>query len=90
MINKNNIVQNNRENEVLNEHPGIPMKLAKKAEKSICKISYVYDNKQKFGTGFFMKFSDSLKLLITNYHILNQNLMNIQIQIEIWIMKKLY
>ena len=57
------------------------MKLAKKAEKSICKITYNYDNKEKFGTGFFMKYSNSLKLLITNYHILNPKLMNIKIQI---------
>ena len=80
---KNSILQSKRENEILNGHPSIPMKLAKKAEKSICKITYNYDNKEKFGTGFFMKFSNSLKLLITNYHILNPKLMNIKIQIEL-------
>ena len=52
--------------------------------KSICKISYYYNNKPNFGTGFFMKFSDSLKLLITNYHVIFPDLKNINIQIEIW------
>ena len=60
------------------------MKLANKALESICKITYNYDNKPNFGTGFFMKVSDSLKLLITNYHVLNPQLMNMKIQIEIW------
>lgn len=60
------------------------MKLAMKAMQSICKISYNYDGGNGFGTGFFMKFSDSLKLLITNYHVINPKLMNIQIEIKIW------
>jgi len=57
--------------------------------KSICKISYYYNNKPNFGTGFFMKFSDSLKLLITNYHVIFPDLKNINIQIEIWNNKKM-
>ena len=82
LTNKNCKVQTERENEISNGHPAIPMELANKAMESICKISYIYNNEQKFGTGFFMKFSDSLKLLITNYHVLNPKLMNIKIQIE--------
>ena len=31
-----------------------------------------------------MKFSDSLKLLITNYHVIYPELININIEIEIW------
>ena len=62
--NKNSINQTQRKPESLNDHRPIPMKLANKAMTSICKISYYYNNKPNFGTGFFMKFSDSLKLLI--------------------------
>ena len=61
--NKNNI-QLKRENEVFTGHPSISLKLANKALESICKISYIYNNEQKFGTGFFMKFSDSLNYLL--------------------------
>ena len=84
LANKNSIVQNERTKEILNGHPAVPVILTIKAMQSICKITYNYDNEEKFGTGFFMKFSDSLKLLITNYHVLNPQLMNIKIQIEIW------
>jgi hypothetical protein len=84
LYNKNSIVQNERTKEILNGHPAVPVILTIKAMQSICKITYNYDNEEKFGTGFFMKFSDSLKLLITNYHVLNPKLMNIKIQIEIW------
>ena len=35
-----------------------------------------------------MKYSDSLKLLITNYHIIYPSLGNINIEIEIWNNKK--
>jgi hypothetical protein len=82
--NKNSISQTQRKPESLNDHRPIPMKLSMKAMKSICKISYYYNNKPNFGTGFFMKFSDSLKLLITNYHVIFPDLKNINIQIEIW------
>ena len=67
--NKNSISQTERKNESLGEHRPIPLKFTDKAKKSICKISYYYNDKPNFGTGFFMKFSDSLKLLITNYHV---------------------
>ena len=87
--NKNSISQTQRKPESLNDHRPIPMKLSMKAMKSTCKISYNYNNKPNFGTGFFMKFSDSLKLLITNYHAIFPELMNINIQIEIWNKKKM-
>ena len=82
----NNLIKNslNRKNEAMKGHPPIPMKLSIEAMKSICKISYNYNNEQYFGTGFFMEYSDSLKLLITNYHVIHPALMNINIEIEIW------
>ena len=78
-----------RKDESMNGHPPIPMKLSIEAMKSICKISYHYNNKRIFGTGFFMKYSDSLKLLITNYHVIFPELINNNIQIEIWNNKKI-
>ena len=75
---------NDRKNESMNGHRPIPLKLAFEAMKSICKISYQYNNKPCFGTGFFMNYSDSLKLLITNYHVIHPELININIEIEIW------
>ena len=50
-------------NEVMHEHRPIPMKLAIEAIKSICKISYHYNNKNISGNGFYMKYTDSLRLL---------------------------
>ena len=87
--NKNSISQTERKKESLNDHRPIPIKFTDRAKKSICKISYNYNNKPNFGTGFFMKFSDSLKLLITNYHVIFPELKNINIQIEIWNNKKM-
>ena len=85
---KNSMIQN-RKNEAMHGHPPIPTKSIIEAMKSICKISYYYGNKTTFGTGFFMKYSDSLKLLITNYHIIFPDLINNNIQIEIWNNKKM-
>ena len=88
-LSQNNIIQNERKNEALNDHPPIPVKLSNQAMQSICKISYKYYSKPTFGTGFFMKFSDNLKLLITNYHVIFPELINTNIQIEIWNNKKM-
>ena len=89
----NNLINNsmikNRKNEAMHGHPPIPIKYSIEVMKSICKISYDYKNKETFGTGFFMKYSDSLKLLITNYHVIFPELINNNIQIEIWNNKKI-
>ena len=89
----NNLINNsmikNRKNEAMHGHPPIPIKYSIEVMKSICKISYYYKNKETFGTGFFMKYSDSLKLLITNYHVIFPELINNNIQIEIWNNKKI-
>ena len=87
------LIRNSRiqkgKNEAMLGHPPIPMKLAIEAMKSICKISYHSNNGIISGTGFFMKYSDSLKLLITNYHVISPALMNNNIIIEIWNNKKM-
>ena len=87
--NKSIIIQKERKDEAMNDHPPIPLKFADKVKLSICKISYHYNNKTILGTGFFMKYFESLKLLITNYHVIFPALMNINIEIEIWNNKKL-
>ena len=52
--------------------------------KSICKISIkMKDQKIKNGTGFFMNISNSIKYLIANYHNINPELINEDIEIEI-------
>ena len=88
-FNKNSIIET-KNNCIINGHLPIPIKLSQEAGKSVCKISYNYNNKPNFGTGFFMKFSNSLKLLITNYHVIFPELMNINnIQIKIWNNRKM-
>ena len=67
----------------------IPMNIAIKALKSICKIMVKIKNKAYYGTGFFMNISNSQKYLITNYHIINPNVINNDIIIEIHNNKKM-
>ena len=73
-----------RRNEAKIGPPPIPINSVDKTKKSICKISYYFNNATTFGTGFFLKYSDSLKLLITNYHVIYPALINNNIQIETW------
>ena len=52
--------------------------------KSICKISIKPKyGKPTYGTGFFMNYSNSMKCLMTCYHVINPNLENKNIEIEI-------
>ena len=68
----------------------VPMELANKVMKSICKIAFkTNQNLLGFGTGFFMKVSDSANNLLTNYHVINPDLINKNIEIEIWNHKKM-
>ena len=62
----------------------VKIDIVNKAMKSICKITVHYNDKTYFGTGFFMKVSDKLKYLITNYHVLNPELMKNSFQIDIY------
>ena len=61
----------------------VPMDLANRAMKSICKISTEKGNSKSFGfgTGFFMRISDSLKYLFTNYHVIPSDVKEIKIEI---------
>ena len=80
----------NRINEVETGHKPISIDIAYTLKKSICKISIkVKDQKIKNGTGFFMNISNTIKYLITNYHVINPDLINEDIEIEIWNHKKM-
>ena len=54
-----------------------------KTIKSICKIIYKENNVTVQGTGFFMLIN-GIKYLITNYHNITENLINQNINIEIY------
>ena len=62
--------------ELFTGHKPIPLKIPNKVMKSICKITIKTKIGISFKTGFFLKYSDSKKYLITNYHIINQYLEN--------------
>ena len=80
----NNEIKLKKEDEVSTGHKQIDINIAFKAMKSICNMTIDYYDGKKFGTGFFMKISDSLKFLITNYHVLNPQLINKNIKIELY------
>ena len=58
-------------------HKPIPIKLANKVLKSICKIKLI-----KMKKGFFLSISNNLKFMITNFHVINPTIDEI-IEIEI-------
>jgi len=68
----------------------IPLEMSNKANESICKITIIKNKEDRqnnvCATGFFMKITKSLKFLFTNNHVINQDLINnnIEIEIEIW------
>ena len=81
---------NEAKDEVLTGHKPIPMNIANKVMKSICKIIILNNSgNNSLGTGFFMIISDSLKCLVTNYHVLNPVLIHFDIEIEIWNKEKM-
>ena len=65
----------------------IPNEVINKVAKSICKISFKFNDLPSFGTGFFMNFI-CCKFLITNYHIISEKSMNEIIEIELHNKKK--
>ena len=72
-------------NEIDTGHKPIPIDIVNAVNKSICKITIKKkDKKIGNGTGFFMNISNSIKYLITNYHVINPDVINEYIEIEIW------
>ena len=64
-------------------HKPVPLDIANEVMKAICKITIGINEEKSYGTGFFMNYSDSLKCLMTNYHVINSNVENENIEIEI-------
>ena len=84
---QNNIEQ--KIDEIYTGHRGVPISIINKVFNSICKIIIKKGERTAFGTGFFMKVSDLLKYLITNYHNINPTVINNHIEIEIWNKKRI-
>mgnify|MGYP002626851517 CR=1 FL=1 len=70
-------------------HPPVPLDVANTVFKSICKITITTRKGSIYGTGFFLRITDSLKCLVTNYHIIKPEIMKEDIEIEIWNKKRL-
>ena len=80
---------NQRKDEADTGHKPVQLNIAVKVLKSICKIIIKINNNTIKGTGFFMNISNSLKYLITNYHVINPDIINGYIEIEIHNHKKM-
>ena len=65
----------------------ISLKIQNKLSKSICKITYGNEDAKIKGTGFFIKYNN-LKCLMSVYHVINSELINKNIEIEIYNEKK--
>ena len=67
---------------ILGKNFSVSLGVITKASKAICKI-IIRGNPNTYATGFFMKISDTKKYLITNYHVISENDMYKDIEIEI-------
>ena len=83
-VKSNNEFITNKKDEVSTGHKQIDINIAMKAMKSICKLSILYKDGNHIGNGFFMKISEPLRYLVTNYHVLNPQLINKSIKIELY------
>ena len=81
--NRQKIVKNpTKEGEVIYESKPISIIITTKVIKSICQITIKKKEEIIYGTGFFIKLSESLKYLFTNYLIINPNSINVNIELE--------
>jgi len=74
----------NKQNKKCSEHKSIGVDIIIKVRNAICKIILKKGEEITYGTGFFMKVSDSKKYLVTNYHNINPEIIYDNIEIEIW------
>ena len=75
-------------NEVIIGQKTIPLKIANKVTKAVCKISIEKNGRIAYETGFFFNYSDSKKYLMTCHHVINPSLENCKIELEIHNQKK--
>ena len=78
-----------RENQIFIDNKPVPIDLINKAKKSICKIMIIKDRIPYYGTGFFMNLNNPKKYLITNYHVISENMLDKEIYLEIYNQKKM-
>ena len=77
-------MENDMKDESLTGHKQMPLKSTDKVKKAICKIIIINEGgKSLYATGFFIRISNALKGLITNYHVLNPNVIHLKIVVEI-------
>ena len=69
--------------EVFTGSKPIPLKIANKVTKAVCKIIIETNGGINHGTGFFLNYSDSKKYLMTCYHVINPSIKNRKIELEI-------
>ena len=81
--------KNKKKKELYPNQNSLSPLLFDKAKKSICKITIENNGKIINGTGFFIKINDSMKCLITSYHIIHEEMVNKDIEIEIYNQKKM-
>ena len=84
-----NIDQNETKEMLVGYNIPLSVEVVSKAIKSICKITIKKNPENIYGTGFFMKISDNQEYLLTNYHIVSQDNINDDIEIEIYNHKKM-
>ena len=65
-------------------------KKAKKVIKSLCRINLKNNKEITKVIGFFIKLSESLKYIFINSNIINPDIMNENIELEIWNKEKIY
>ena len=82
----------NKNNSPINQsytgHREMDIDIINKVRNSICKIMIMDGQNIFYGTGYFMKISDSLRYLLTNHHNINSDVINKNIEIEICNKKK--
>ena len=72
-----------------NQGAKIPVDVIIKLRNNICKITYVINNIEYHGTGFFMMINNSLKSLITANHVISKNMINKNITLQLYNKKNL-
>ena len=83
-------IEPNIKNEMLiGDNIPVPLDITDQTKKSICKIIIKKYPQNIYGTGFFMKISDNQEYLFTNNHIISQDNINDDIEIEIYNHKKM-
>ena len=81
---RNEEKEDNLNNEVIAGPKFISINTINEIKKAVCKITIEKNEKKFHGTGFFLDYSRSKKLLMTCYHVIDPTLQNKIIEIEIY------